>query len=235
MEAVTNPFQACRDIILKPNGVFAKLKITDNWSWIPFLLVTGFAVLSVYSYLAAVDIGWLRDSLLALTAKDLSPAEIKAMRDMMGQGNILLFSMSFGMVIKLIIFNAIMAAYLHICSKADDECVQGFTDWFGFCWWTSLPLVAVSLLSCLLTMLAPNGQISQLVLEPTSLAYIFSIDMGSAWFGILGSLKLEYIWTIYLTTVGLSQWTNIAKAKVYRIAVAPYVLILGLWLVLLAI
>ena len=232
MQAVTNPFQACRDIILKPNRVFAKLKVTDNWSWIPFFLVTGFAVLSVYSYLAAVDIEWLRDTFLALTTKDLSPAEIKAMRDMMGQGNVLLFSMSFGMVIKLIIFNAIMAAYLHMCCKSDEECVQGFTDWFGFCWWTSLPLVVVSLISCLVTMLSSTSQISQLVLEPTSLAFIFSLEMGSAWFGLFGSLKLEYIWTVYLTTVGLSQWTNLTRTKIYRIAIAPYVLIFSLWLLL---
>ncbi|WP_340679326.1 YIP1 family protein [Paraglaciecola sp.] len=232
MEAVNNPFQACRDIILKPNRVFAKIRVTDNWSWIPFLLVTGCAILSVYSYLTAVDIEWLRDSFLALTANDLSPAETKAIRDMMGQGSVLLFSMSVGMVIKLIVFNAIMAAYLNMCSKADDECVQGFTDWFGFCWWTSLPLVAVSLMSCLLTMFAQTGQISQLVLEPTSLAYIFSVDINSAWFGFLGSLKLEYIWIIYLTTVGLNQWTSLSMPKIYRIALAPYVLIWSLWLLI---
>lgn len=233
MEAVTNPFLACRDIVLKPNRVFATIKVTDNWSWIPFLLVVGCAVLSVYFYMAAVDQEWLRDAMVQMTAKDLSPAERKAMRDMMGQGDVLLFSMSFGIVLKLIIVNAFMAAYLHMCSKLDDECVQGFTDWYGFCWWTSLPLVAVSLLSCVLSLSASSPQISQLVLEPTSLAYIFSVDLESPWMGLLGSLKLEYIWTIYLTTVGLSQWTNLTLAKIYRIALAPYVLIWGLWVLFL--
>ena len=233
MEAVNNPFQACRDIILKPNGVFAKLKVTDNWSWIPFLLVIGCALLSVYSYLAAVDTEWLRDTLLQMTAKDISPAERKAMSDMMAQGDILLFSMSFGMVAKLLIFNAIMAAYLNICSKMDEECVQGFTDWFGFCWWTSLPLVAVSLISVLLTIFSQSAQISQLVLEPTSLAFIFSIDFDSPWLGLFGSLKLEYLWVIYLTTVGLNQWTGMSMTKIYRIALAPYVLVWGLWLLVL--
>jgi hypothetical protein len=233
MESLSNPLQACKNIVLKPNGVFAKIKVTDNWSWVPFFLVTGATFLSLYSYLNVVDMSWLIESMLQLIAKDVSPAEIKAMRDGMEQGNILLFSLSFGMMFKIVLFNAFMAAYLNICSKADEECVQGYTDWFGFCWWTSLPLVAVSLISCIVIWLSQSPNLSQVVLEPTSLAYIFSVDLRSPWFGLFESLKLEYIWIIYLTTVGLSQWTNLAKNKIFRIAIGPYVLVWGLWFALL--
>lgn len=233
MESVNNPLQACRNIVLKPNGVFAKLRTTDNWSWIPFLLITGAMFLSIYSYISSVDTGWFVDAMLQLIAKDLSPAEIKNMRDMMEQGNILLFSLSVGTLIKIVIFNAIMAAYLNICSKIDEECVQGFTDWFGFCWWTSLPLVAVSLISCIAIWLSTNDKLSQVVLEPTSLAYIFSVDLLSPWFSFFASVKLEYIWIIYLTTVGLSQWTTIAKNKIALIAIGPYAFVWLFWLFLL--
>lgn len=233
MESLSNPLQACKNIVLKPNGVFAKIKVTDNWSWVPFFLVTGATFLSLYSYLNVVDMSWLIESMLQLIAKDVSPAEIKAMRDGMEQGNILLFSLSFGMMFKIVLFNAFMAAYLNICSKVDEECVQGYTDWFGFCWWTSLPLVAVSLISCIVIWLSESPNLSQVVLEPTSLAYIFSVDLRSPWFGLFESLKLEYIWIIYLTTVGLSQWTNLAKNKIFRIAIGPYVLVWGLWFALL--
>jgi hypothetical protein len=233
MESLSNPFQACKNIVLKPNGVFAKIKTTDNWSWVPFFLVAGATFLTIYSYLNVVDINWFIDSMLQLIAKDVSPAEVKAMRDGMEQGNVLLFSLSLGLMFKIVLFNAFMAAYLNQCAKMDEVCVQGFTDWFGFCWWISLPLVAVQLLTCVVIWFSQSPQLSQTVLELTSLAFIFSVDIRSPWFGLFESLKLEYIWIIYLTTVGLSQWTSLAKKQIYRIAIGPYVLIWGLWLLLL--
>lgn len=230
MELVNNPFQACREIILKPNKVFATLRTKDNWSWIPFLLTSFFSILSVYLYLNHIDIEWYREFIIQITAGNLSPNEQKAMREML-QPNTLLFSLSFGMVFKLILFNAIMAAYLFICCKADEECIQGYTDWFGFCWWINLPLIIVSLLGCILISLSSSEQLSQLILEPTSLAYLFSAEIGTPLFGFLESLRLEYIWIIYLTIVGISQWTHFSKNKIYTIAIAPYAVIWGLWLI----
>lgn len=229
MELVSNPFQACKEIVLKPNKVFAQLRITDNWSWIPFIIISFFSVLSVYLYLHTVDIEWYRDFILSITAANLSPNEQHAMRELL-QADTLLYSMSFGMIFKVIIFNAIMAAYLNLCCKSDDECVQGYTDWYGFCFWINLPIVAVSLLSCLFILLSSTPQLSQLILEPTSLAFIFSVEIGSPLFGLMESLRLEYIWIIYLTIVGLNQWTQLSKQKIYTIAFAPYLLIWGLWL-----
>ena len=50
MDKPSNPLQACLDIVLTPNRVFAKLAKTDNWSWIPFLLVVINSVLPIYFY-----------------------------------------------------------------------------------------------------------------------------------------------------------------------------------------
>lgn len=230
MESVSNPFQACFNIVLKPNGVFAKLRNTDNWSWVPFLLVTSVAILPALLYFSHVDIEWYRNLIVETSAANVSPAEQNALRQTLNK-ELLLWSSVFGITLSLIISNVILALYLQFCAKADEECVQGFTDWYGFCWWLSLPTVLVSLLGVLAITLSQSSQMSPIIITPSSLAYIFSIEMDSAWHSLSQSIRLEHFWSMYLTTVGLSQWTQLSQRRIAIIAIAPYTLIWSIWLI----
>jgi hypothetical protein len=78
-------------------------------------------------------------------------------------------------------------------------------------------------------LLAQDNQLSPVAMAPTSLAFIFSVDMTSQWSSLMQSIRLESIWMMYLTTVGLSQWTNFSANRNYTIAIAPYLIIWGIW------
>ncbi len=53
--------------------------------------------------------------------------------------------------------------------------------------------------------------------------------MESDWFGFAQALRLETLWSVYLITVGITQWTSFDTKKSAIIAAAPFVIIMGVW------
>jgi hypothetical protein len=229
MQQVSNPFQAMVDIFIKPNQVFATISDTHNWSWIPFLVISVVSAIPAYLYFNFVDFSWYTELLVQTMSADLSPAEQGAIRNALPDQAQSLWTGIFGGVISIVIANAVMALYLNIVTKADEECVQGYTDWYGFTWWISVPAIVTSILSVVLLLLAQDPQVSPEIVAPTSLAFIFGVDMQSQWSTLLQSIRLESFWVMYLIAVGLSQWTQLPNKKTYIIAIAPYALIWGVW------
>ncbi|MEP2651599.1 MAG: Yip1 family protein, partial [Paraglaciecola sp.] len=217
MQQVSNPFQAMKDVFIKPNQVFATIKETHNWSWIPFIVISLITVIPIYLYFNFIDFDWYRDLIIQSTGGDLSPIEKENMTKAMQQPQ-LLWASVFGAVIANIIANAVLALYLNITTKSDEECIQGYTDWYGFTWWASIPSIFTSLLALLILGFSNDPQLAPISLGPTSLAFILSVEMNSAWFSLAQSIRLESIWVMYLIAVGLSQWTKLPIKKTYIIA-----------------
>jgi len=230
MQQVSNPFQAMKDIITKPNQVFATINEVHNWSWIPFLLIAVTGAIPIYMYFNFVDFAWYNELMVQSVAGELSPAEQSSVRNAMADQAQSLWAGVFGSVLVIVISNAILALYFNFVTKSDEECVQGYTDWYGFAWWISLPTIVCSLISIVVVALAQDNQLSPVSLSPTSLAFIFAIDMNSQWASLTQSIRLESIWVMYLTAVGLSQWTNFSPKKNYTLAIAPYLAIWIIWM-----
>jgi hypothetical protein len=232
MQQVSNPFQAMKDIFVKPNQVFATISDTHNWSWIPFICIAMIGVMPIYMYFNFVDFSWYTELMVQAIAGDLSPAEQNTFRNLMSDQAQSLWTGVFGSVFIILITNGILALYLNIVTKADEECVQGYTDWYGFSWWVSIPVIVSSLMGMVIVLMAQDNQLSPLSIAPTSLAFIFSVEMNSSWASLMQSIRLESIWVMYLTAVGLSQWTQLPTKKTYTIAIAPYVFIWTVWVLI---
>ena len=229
MQQVSNPFQAMKDIFVKPNQVFATISETHNWSWIPFICIAVIGAIPIYMYFNFVDFSWYTELMVQAMAGDLSPAEQDMLRNVMSDKAQSLWTGVFGSIFMLLIANAILALYLNIVTKIDEECVQGYTDWYGFSWWVSIPVVISSLITVAIVFVAQDDQMSPVSMAPTSLAFIFSVDMGSSWSSLMQNIRLESVWVMYLIAVGLSQWTQLPTKKTYMIAIAPYVIIWAIW------
>ena len=232
MHKVNNPFQAMRDIFVKPNQVFATIKETHNWSWIPFLCISMVGVIPIFMYFNFVDFNWYSEFMVQSMAANLSPAEQNMLRNSMTDQAQSLWAGGVSSVLVIILSNAILALDLNILTKADEECVQGYTDWYGFSWWVSIPVIISSLIAALVVLLASDNQLLPISLSPTSLAFIFNVEMESAWSSFAQSIRLESFWVMYLIAVGLSQWTQLPTKKTYLIAIAPYALIWLGWAVI---
>ncbi|QJR79883.1 YIP1 family protein [Alteromonas pelagimontana] len=231
MHNVSNPLQACNDIFFRPNGVFRAVAEKDNWSWFPFFIVIVLAIVPTYFYLNFVDFSWYADQIMHSQYGDLSPVEQEQFRQNMTLNSAMIFGLS-ATVIGFIAINALVAVYLNLATKADKDNLHGFTDWYGFTWWAAMPTVINSLIAMFLILLADDHQLYPSVLAPLSAAYVFGMDMGSSWYGFAQSFRLDNIWGIYLTVVGIKQWTSFTTKKATIIGVAPYVIIWSVWIII---
>lgn len=228
MTQISNPFQALNSIFVKPNPVFQTVSQVNNWSWLPFIIINVIAVLSINLYFNFVDFNWYVDSLIQQSMADTSPAEQQGFRDQMSKDIIAISGMAM-VILGSVVVTAIFAAYLNTMTRSDDSHTHGFTDWYGAMWWVQMPAIINALLAILLIFLSSNHEISPVSLSPLSVAFIVGTDMGSDWFNFLTSLRLDSIWSIYLLTVCVSQWTSFDTRKSFIVALAPYAIIYGLW------
>ena len=234
METVSNPFQACNDIYFKPNRVFATLTEKHNWSWLAFIFVITLAILPSYFYFNFIDFEWYRELIINSTFADVSPAEQDAVRNSITKDQTIMFSI-IGPFVGMIFINAILAVYLNLATKVDEENLNGFTDWYGFTWWVSMPVIVSSLAGIAAILLADSHQLSPVTLGPTTLAFVLGIELGSDWFSLTQSIRLESFWSMYLIAVGVAQWTKIPTNKCYLIAAAPYFAVWAIWAAIVAI
>lgn len=228
MELVSNPFQACNDIFFKPNRVFETINQKHNWSWLPFFLVAVLSVLPTYFYFNFVDFDWYREFVISTTMGDVSPAEQDQVRQFMSKGQTLTFGL-ISQVLVLIIINAILAIYLNLVTKSDEENLNGFTDWYGFTWWVSMPSILSSLVAILIIAMASDHQLPPNEIAVTSLSYWLGLSMDSAWFNFAMSVRLDVLWTMYLTAVGVGRWTHFSQNKCYVIGTAPFLVLWAVW------
>ncbi|MBU3022383.1 YIP1 family protein [Aestuariibacter sp. A3R04] len=231
MQETSNPFQAITEVFYKPNQVFSTLSGKDNWSWIPFFVVCTFSILPLFLYYEMVDFEWFKNYLVSTTMADVSPAEQQNFKDSLHQ-SAMKWGASIGVFVVILLINALYATYFTLMSRHDEKCVQGFTDWYGFMWWVSLPSIIPSLISLLVLATADTAQIVPTNINIASLAYLLDVSATSNFFRIAESIRLDMIWMIYLTAVGVYQWTGFARKKAWIVSLAPFVVLYGLWFVI---
>jgi len=219
--SVSNPFQAVTEIFYNPKAVFESLAIKNNWSWIPFIILAVVLFIPPYLYFGIVNFDWYVDSAILPTLQDMTPAEQEAILASQTQP-VLQWATSIAVVVMPIILFTVVAFYLSLVTKNDNKSVQGFTDWYGALWWISLPLLIGSLISLIIISLQePNAQVNASVLAPLSLAYVMGTEMSSPWLNFLMGIRLESFWSIWLTSVCISTWTNFSKVKSIILALIP--------------
>lgn len=228
---INSPLQAVKAIILKPNPVFAKLKGTGNWSWIPFIIVAFCSALPSWLYFNSVDMNWYTDLMVQTELADVSPAEQANMKQMMMLQDDLGSYTAIVTIIGLVLMYGIFALYLHKITQIDEDNVLSYGDWYGFMWWISIPFAVFSLITAGIIVLHGGPEIPPEILSPFSLASLLGLSISSDWFGWAQGIGPDMVWSIYLMTVGVSQWTKLNSRQCLIIASAPFAIIWGLWAV----
>ena len=231
MKMSANPLQACLDILISPTVAFDTIKEKKGWSWLPFILLSTSSFLLFMYYFNAVDFAWLKEQMInqVEASKPMTDDELKAISSFY-EKDTMLWSTAIGGVVAMLFFNAISAIYYHIATKISAASEYTFTQWYGFTWWASFPAVISVLLSALVVFLAPDGMVSMQDLQPTSLnSLLFSVEPSHAWFSLLEAISIFSFWTIAIASIGLKSWLNLSSKKSLILAVAPQVIIYGLW------
>lgn len=229
MSSISNPIQGLKNVLVKPNAVFSTLATVNNWSWLPFVLVNFLTTLAIYLYFNYVDFNWYIETIISETMANTSPAEQNAVRDSMNPSTMTGISAG-GAIFGSVIVNAILAVYLNSMTKNDDSHVQGFSDWYGALWWAQMPTIISSLIAIALMLMSSSNELSPTSLSPLSLGFILGTSMGSEWFNFMTSIRLDTVWSIYLLTSCIAQWTQFDTRKSLIIASAPFVIVSSIWI-----
>lgn len=231
MKESSNAFAASIDALISPEQAFTTVKDKKGWSWVPFLFVVATMVATYSYYFSVVDGEWLQNQTVEQMTKDsaMTDDEIKAMSEGMSL-TALKYGAMFGAPIGVVVISLIFAIYLNIASKISTKSEYTFTQWFGFTWWTNMPIVVASLVSILVIVFAPDGKIAMQDLQPASLnSLLLGLEMSNAWYSIVEAINVFAFWSIFLTTVGIKAWLGVESNKALTIAILPSAVIFSCW------
>ncbi|NQZ23320.1 MAG: YIP1 family protein [Colwellia sp.] len=231
MKMSANPLQACLDILISPAVVFDTIKEKKGWSWLPFVLLISSTLALFMYYFNTVDFAWLKETMLnqAAASQPMTDDELKAVA-MFYEKDTMLMTTAIAGTLGFVVINMLTAVYYNIATKVSAGSEYKFTQWYGFTWWVSFPVIVSTTLGALVVMFAPDGMVSIQDLQPTSFnSLLFSVEPSNAWYGLLEAVNLFTFWTIAVASIGFRSWLNIESKKALILAAAPQVIIFGLW------
>lgn len=209
----------------EPSRAFTTIK-TKSMVWLPLLSIILFTIILLVYYFQTVDFPWMVDRVLSVNP-DVHAREMAAK---MMTKNTFLYSAMGGAIIGFPIALCIMALYFFIVAKVK-KIEFGFTKWFTFVTWASVPSLLTLPLGIMQIMLASNGQLGMEQLNPTSLNQLFfHFEPGHPWQGLLDSIHVPMIWSTVLMIIGYQIWAKSTRASAIAVVLIPYAVIYGIWI-----
>ncbi len=227
-------FNALVDIIAAPAKALDEVRHHVSWLWWPLgisLLVT----VSVFVfYFNWVDFDWMIDEMVRTLPPGTDPAAGDQMRSFLTPGRQTGFAVV-GIVVMTFLIYAIQSTYLHLVNKVAGDSSLRFGQWFAFSAWTAFPGVFQAIAMLVVILMADGNQVAQHDLMPLSFQSLFiHAEPGSSWFTWGNSISLINIWMLGLMTLGIMRWTGAGLVKALIIACTPWVLIFGIWALMIA-
>ena len=222
-------FNAMVDIVASPGKALDEIKLHTAWLWWPLLisLLLG-SGLMIYYY-SWVDFPWLVEETIRGIPAENRAESADAIRQFMQPGRSTWTTVIAIVVVTLIIYT-IQSTYLHLANKLITGADIRFGQWFSFSTWTAFVGVFGALAAFVVIFMADSNQLSQQSLQVLSInSLLVHASPGDPWFTWASSLTLINIWTLFLMSIGFARWTGAAMVKSTIIAITPWVLIFGVW------
>ncbi|WNO59735.1 YIP1 family protein [Rheinheimera sp. MMS21-TC3] len=224
-----NLIQGIADLYVAPKSLFNTLAEKKGWSVIVFFLLLLVNTGVMYAFYAGMSPMWLVEQQISAIAHTLSPAEIETTRAAMGHmADKTKYIVAASVLVMTPIMLAIIAVYLMLVGNPGKK--RPYGDWYAMTVWVSLPGLLNVLGLAVLILLSSTPDMPINTPNYLSVNQLF-LQLGpqDAWFSWAESLNLIYLWTTALTAVGLKCWSGYSTIKASLLAVAPLLIIYGLW------
>lgn len=229
-----NAFSALVDIYISPSKAFNGINDAKGWSWLAFIIIVGMSAASILVFYSVVDMQFFIDEQVAIASVDQTKSVQEAIRANIEQTAPMMkwFGIG-GAVVFIALLNALLGLYYMLVAKMDPESIQSYGDWFGFSVWTMMPSIINGLGALILIATAGTDQLSQTIINYASLnQIIFGFEFGDAFYTFFESINLFTFWSIALAAVGLKCWTNFSMNKAILFGALPYIVIFGIWAII---
>lgn len=234
MDASTSVWKALVDIFVSPAQALRGVRQHTQWFWLPLVLWIGATVALLWFYYLNVDMDWLRQHLLSMSGRELTQEQMEQIGKHMTRMPMLIGG-TVGAILIPVVWNLLGALYLHIVDKSSVNAVGNYGKWFALLIWSSFPQILASI-AAFIGLASASGPVGPESLSVTSLnALLFHLPLTSSWARLLGGIDVTFFWTLALAGLGVSLWTNRPYAKSLGIAAVPYIVVYGLWALVIAI
>jgi hypothetical protein len=226
------PFNAMVDIIASPGKALDEIKQHTAWLWWPLLISVALTCAVFAYYYSWVDFDWLIEETIRQIPAEDRAASADAVRGFMTPRTSIVTTLIAIVVMTFVIY-LVEAVYFHLVNKLSTGAAIGFGQWFSFAAWTAFVGIFGSLAALVVILTAGSNQISAESLQVLSLNnLVLHAEPGSPWFRWGNSLTLINFWMLALMSIGYARWTGASMVKSAIIACLPWVLIFGIWAVM---
>ncbi|MCH7344953.1 YIP1 family protein [Pelomonas sp. CA6] len=217
-----NTTQLTWSLLLQPEQAFASLRAQPRYAF-PLLLMLGLTLAAIGLYFSQVDLPWLQSQLMA--PPDGRPQDAMPVLSL----KMLVVTSVLSTLIAVLGGRLLESGYYFLAGRVT-RMEFPFSQWLALACWASLPLLLLPLLSAGLMLLSPDGQLLQEQLNALSLnELLFQLPPQSPWFGLLSSLSVLHPWSWWLSAVGVKTWSGRGWGFSLAFALAPWVVVYGLW------
>ena len=225
-------FNAMVDIVASPGKALDEIKGHTAWLWWPLLISIALACGLFMYYYSWVDFDWLVEETIRQIPAEDRAASADAVRSFMTPRNSIV-STVIAIVVMTFVIYLIEAIYLHLANKLTTGAEIRFGQWFSFAAWTAFVGIFGSLAAFVVILLADSNQLSQDSLQVLSVNnLLLHAGPDDPWFRWGNSLTLVNFWMLALMSIGYARWTGASMVKSTIIACLPWVLIFGIWAVM---
>lgn len=220
------------DIIAAPRQFFNRLKEKPGWL-LPWLVVAILAATVQWGFYSTVDPEFLLDQLVEQSLRPgVSESDLRAtLEGTVENRSMLAIASSVGVFIGLLVVFAISASYLYLISKFSENGIT-FKHWYSLVAWCAIPSVFTALAAWVL-ILGSGGMMELAALSPLNLNYLLFRSEGT-YASLLNLLDLMTIWALVLTILGYKSFMQCSTFRATVVVAAPYILILGIWALIIA-
>ncbi|MCK7592683.1 YIP1 family protein [Pseudomarimonas salicorniae] len=225
-------FATLGQVFTDPAKAFESLYERSNPVLPLLLLILGSAALMTWYY-QVVDMSWLIDQMLAASPQGGDPAARAGMEKFMTPATMTVTTVvSIAVMLPLILL--LTAVYYLLSAKVVGSEI-GFGKWFSFAAWASVPTLLTIPAGAVAILMASNGQLGTHEVNPLTLNQLFfHLPMGHHWQALLDAVHLPMLWSLFVSAVGYRVWTKKSAATSWIVVSLPYVLIFGIWALVLA-
>ena len=222
-------FNALVDIVASPGKALDEIRQHTSWLWWPLLITILLSSGLFIYYYSWVDFPWLvEETIRQIPVEDRAESE-DPIRALMQPGRAMWFTVIVAAIVLPVIYT-IQALYLHLANKVMTGADIRFGSWFSFSVWTWFVSVFGTLAGFAVILMADSNQMSTQGLAVLSMnSLLVHANPGEPWFTWAGRLNLINFWTLFLISIGFARWTGASMVKATVIAVLPWLLIFGVW------
>jgi hypothetical protein len=217
------------DIVASPGKALEEVKLHTAWLWWPLLISMALACGLLAWYYSWVDFEWfIEHTIQSIPAEDRAASE-GAIRSFMSPTISIGTSVAVIVIMTFVIY-LLLAVYYHLANKLTTGSDISFGQWFSFAAWTNFVSVFGSIAGFIVILMAGSNQLPAENLQVLSFNALFiHAQQGDPWFTWGSFLSLIHFWTIFLASIGFARWTDSSMAKSVTVAALPWVLIFGVW------